>query len=79
MLKAVDNKCISLKVHPEIRKLLVTTLRNWMAWDNVDDGPPFFVTPQIATTAQIKRLIIRQNYVGWHQLFLGRFCTDCLE
>jgi hypothetical protein len=79
MLKAVDNKCISLRTHPEPRELLVTTLHNWMAWDYADDGPPFFVTPQIATTNQIKRLITRQNDIGWHQLFLGRFCTDWSE
>ena len=79
MLKSVDDKCASLKTHPELRTVLVTSLHDWLAWDNIEDGPPFHIAHQSASTDHIKRLITRQNDIGWHQLFLGRFCNDWSE
>ena len=75
-IKAIDSKCASLLTHPELRAILVTAITEWTKWDDNQQDTPFTINPQQATIPAIKRLIARQNAIGWHQVFLGRFSID---
>ena len=76
MIKAVDYKCESLKTHPELRALMVTSLQRWMHWLDDTNTGTFEVPIPHDTPTPMARLIDKQNAIGWHHLLLGRFCND---
>ena len=80
MAKAVDKKCDSLNAHPELRSVLATAIQEWLQWtepESPDDQ--YRMTPPTTVTTQVTRLIRKQNNIGWHHIFLGRFCSDWSE
>ena len=78
-IKAIDSKCESLLTQPEIRTVLINAITAWSTWEEENQDPPFAIIPPQASTPQIQRLITRQNDIGWHQLFLGRFSNNWSE
>ena len=79
MLKAVDDKCVTLKTHPELRALLVQSIRQWLQWTPKDPDDQFTIKPDLHDSVIMTRLIVRQNGIGWKHILLGRFSTDWSE
>ena len=77
MIKAVDRKCESLQTQPALRALLTKALHEWLQWNDGEMEEPFAMTPESNTPNEQRRLIARQNDIGWNQhILLGRFCQD---
>ena len=76
MIQAVDIKCESLKTHPELRALLITSLQRWMHWLTENHDEKFEVHLPTNTPTSMAQLIAKQNAIGWQHILLGRFCTD---
>jgi hypothetical protein len=74
MVKALDNKCVALNTHPELRTTLITGINQWMQWMDRSNDSDFKMNTTKSTSPIIARLILQQNDIGWKQVFLGRFC-----
>ena len=80
MLKAIDDKCEKMKTCPELRAILIDALTTWVNQERTaQEEEDVVISPDNATTPTLKRLITRQNAIGWHQLLLGRFCHEWSE
>jgi hypothetical protein len=75
-IRSIDQKCELLQTQHELRTLLITAITTWTRWEEADQSQQFTITPSKEATTAIRRLIARQNAIGWHQVFLGRFCVD---
>jgi hypothetical protein len=80
MLKAIDEKCEKMKTCPELRAILIGAHTTWVNQEQpAQEEEDVVISSKNATTPTLKRSITRQNAIGWHQLFLGRFCHEWSE
>ena len=79
LINAVDAKCKTLKTHPDLRALLITSLTKWIHWTAQDPNDQFTIQPDPNANPAMIRLIVRQNEIGWKHIMLGRFCKTWSE
>jgi exonuclease III len=79
MIKSLDAKCESLQTEPTLRAVLITSIQSWMNWLATTPEEHFAVPTTSAMSTAITRLINKQNAIGWHHLWLGRYCQDWSE
>ena len=80
MLKAIDGKCVDVNTCPELRAILIDALKTWTNPDRSDQTEEANnISFAHATTPTLQRLITRQTNIGWHHLFLDRFCHEWSE
>ena len=73
-LEKLNAKCIATKTRPAIQRILNDGLAGWFVHPSTD-----FRLDPLAYPEDVRRIIMSQNDVGWHQLFLGRFATEWSE
>ena len=60
--------------------VLLTAIHEWLHWtDPESPDERYRLQPHTTATTTVTRLIRKQNDIGWHHIFLGRFCTDWSE
>jgi hypothetical protein len=61
MIQAVDEKCVTLKTHPELRALLVKSIQQWLQCMAMDPDDRFTIQPELHDSPVMIRLIVRQK------------------
>ena len=70
MLCQIQSGCEKHKTHPDLQRLLLTSMREWMV-EAPDDIPYSPTSADYPPT--FERLIQQQTAIGWRQIINGRF------